>query len=108
MELSFTCSCADDDVSSPHRWKGRIQILDPDSGEMDVSARGSLFHIICGRYRDGNYICIPNIDIGASMADFGDTFWNREHLRNCYPDLSKVDIISITQALAVAQDYLNI
>lgn len=106
MELTFNCS--NNDIFFPQTWEGRICILDPGSGEMEVSARGSLFHIICGHYRDGNYICIPNIHVGTSMADFSDTFWNREHLRNYYPDLSDVDIISITNALAVASSHMDI
>ncbi len=105
MEIPFTCT--DNDLFFPQTWRGKIRLVDPLSGEMEVSARGSYFHIFCGRYCNGFYLCIPNINVGTDMAKPSDTFWNREHLENCFPSLSRVDIISITEALAAVDSYIS-
>lgn len=106
MELTFTCS----NLDAPFQkgWKGKLKILNPDTGEMVVTARGSYFHIFCGSYCNGHYLCIPNINVGTDLGPLDDTFWNEERLRQYFPKLSDVDIISITRALAAAKDYLNI
>lgn len=51
--------------------------------EADIHADGWSFHIIVGKHRDGNYICIPNWSIGSELAGLDDTFWNSERLSNC-------------------------
>ena len=51
--------------------------------EADIHADGWSFHIIVGKHRDGNYICIPNWSIGSELAGLDDTFWNSERLKNC-------------------------
>jgi hypothetical protein len=48
--------------------------------EMNLSFNGNIYHIIVGKHRYGNYICIPNWDIGCELAFFSDTFWNIERL----------------------------
>ena len=98
MEIPFTCT--DPDTCFPQTWQGRIKLIDPLSGEMEVSARGSCFHIFCGRYCNGFYLCIPSINVGTGLAQLNDTLWNREHLECTFPTLSRIDIISITGALA--------
>ena len=51
--------------------------------EADIHANGWNFHIIVGKHKDGNYICIPNWSIGSELAGLDDTFWNSERLKNC-------------------------
>ncbi len=106
MEITFTC--CNHDTNPPQKWEGHIYPIDPLFGEMRVTARGSAFHIFYGRYINGYYLCIPNINVGTDLANPSDVFWNREHLSACFPKLSKIDIISITEALATANEYLNI
>lgn len=33
---------------------------------------GNLFHVIVGRHHYGNYICIPNHNIGCELSDYSD------------------------------------
>lgn len=105
MEIPFTCT--DHDTYFPQTWHGKIRLADPLSGEMEVSARDSYFHIICGRYRNGFYLCIPNINIGTDLAALSDTYWNQEHLLRCFPNIPRADIISIVSALAAVDNYIS-
>lgn len=72
--------------------------------EMEVSARGSYFHIVFGRHAYGNFLCIPNWNIGCELSDCSDIFWNTERLSK---HLKIVDAISVAQALAAAKRYLK-
>jgi len=76
--------------------------------ELEVSARYSSFHIICGRHAYGNYICVPNWGIGTELARLCDSFWNLERLATYYSELPMVDAISIVDALAAISEYVSL
>ena len=83
----------------PGSWSGRIRILRiGESCEAEVEARGSHFHLIVGRHSYGNFVCIPNWDIGTEISGLDDVFWNAERLQNSTP-LKKVDACSVASAL---------
>ena len=67
--------------------------------EAEIQADGWNFHIIAGKHRDGNYICIPNWNIGSELAGLSDTFWNSERLAAC-TDLGEQNSCIIASALA--------
>jgi hypothetical protein len=105
--MEFTYSCTGLADMKPNSWKGHIQFLHKsDYYEIEVTARHSSFHIIFGRHKYGNYICIPNWGIGTELSRLDDSFWNLERLSNTYPQLSMVDLISIVDALASLSDYI--
>lgn len=80
-------------------WEGSITPLKlTNPCEVKVTARGSSFHLIVGQHRYGNYICIPNWNIGTELASLGDRFWNFERLTG-YTELEEVDAYSIVSAL---------
>ncbi len=88
-------------------WTGNIKILKQmPPYEMEVNARGSYFHIIIGSHKYGNYLCIPNWNIGIELSCLTDNFWIFERLTNTYPKLSTVDAISISDALSNVAKYL--
>ena len=88
-----------------YRWTGAIKLKrDSQPYEIEVSARGSYFHILFGRHAYGNFLCIPNWDVGCELVDYSDTFWNTERLTK---QLKKVDAISVAQALAAVRQYLK-
>ena len=66
---------------------------------MEVTARGSSFHLIVGHHKYGKYICIPNWNIGTELASLSDRFWNYERLTR-YTEMEGVDAYSIVSALA--------
>lgn len=105
MELDYICTGTED--MKPIRWKGHINLLKTtDPYELEVTARYSSFHILCGKHKYGNYICIPNWNIGTELARLSDSFWNLERLTAYYPELSQVDAISIVAALVKLSEYL--
>lgn len=107
MNLEFTCT-ASESMKSKH-WKGQIHSIKLSNPyEIEVTARESSFHIICGKHSNGNYLCIPNWNIGSELASFSDYFWNLERITAHYPKLSKVDAISIATALVKLSEYISI
>lgn len=63
-------------------WIGQLKIINSsdDSYELEIQSRGWMFHVITGSHCWGNYICIPNHDVGSELASLSDVFWNRERL----------------------------
>lgn len=66
------------------------------SCEVEITGRGTYFHAIVGRHCYGNFICIPNHDVGCELSDYSDVFWNRERLSS---QLKKVDAVTVACAL---------
>lgn len=66
MNITFQARLS---TSSPKAWYGEIIPLQLDSApyEVEVSARGSYFHLLIGHHAYGNYICIPNWDVGTEL-----------------------------------------
>lgn len=106
MELDYICTGKDD--IKPIRWKGHIHLLkNTDPYELEVTARHSRFHILCGKHAYGCYICIPAWNIGTELAGFSDRFWNYERLTTYYPELSHVDASSIVDALVKLSEHIS-
>ena len=106
MEFSYQCQnfCN----SGSKTWTGHVRIIyNTLPYEIKVNARGSSFHIIIGKHSYGNYICIPDWNIGTDISSLSDTFWNFEHLTSSYPKLSAVDASSIIKALASLSEYID-
>jgi len=96
--------CVQTSGKKTSRWTGTVKLRkNSPPYEIEVSARGSYFHILFGDHAYGKYLCIPNWDVGCELADFSDTFWNTERLTR---QLKKVDAISVAQALAAVKQYL--
>lgn len=91
----------------PGKWSGTMELIKTGNPcEAEVSARGSRYHLIAGRHAYGNYVCIPNWNIGTELADLTDNFWNMEQFRN-HTRLKKSDICTVITALNVLANYLN-
>lgn len=104
MEKRFICSYLPD--KGMETWKGTICPMQPfDPVDYEVCARDSMFHIILGCYSGGHYLCIPNWNIGIDIVDADDCFWNFGHLTSAYPNLNRVDAVSIVNALAAIKHY---
>ena len=68
--------CSDPD-SNEKNWTGHIRPLNINRNEFEVTARGSTFHLLAGKYAYGKYLCIPNWGIGTEISSLSDCFWNR-------------------------------
>ena len=62
-----------------------------------MNGRGTYFHILAGVHKDGNYLCIPNHDVGCELSDFSDIFWNEGRISNL---MRKVDAVTVAAGLA--------
>ena len=89
-------------------WTGEITPIQLDSEpyEVEVSARGSYFHLLVGHHAYGNYVCISNWNIGTELASLSDSYWNLERLSST--TLKKVDACSVAYALVELSKYINI
>lgn len=95
--LSFKCT--KETGRYPETWEGRLRIVKQgDPFEAEMEARGSYFHLIVGKHSYGNYICIPNWNVGTELSGLGDLFWNEERLRN-YTSMKETDACSVAAAL---------
>lgn len=104
MKITFECQAKG---CSPGKWSGTLELIKIGNPcEAEVSARGSCSHLIAGKHAYGNYICIPNWDIGTELASLSDNFWNEEQLRN-HSSLKKADTCTVVTALNVLADYIN-
>jgi len=79
-------------------WTGRLFLLGRGPGwyEAEIDGRGTYFHILAGRHKYGNCLCIPNHDIGCELSDFSDIFWNEERLSHL---IRKVDAVTVATGL---------
>mgnify|MGYP006873017733 CR=1 FL=1 len=66
--------------------------------EANIQANGWDFHIIVGKHINGNYICIPNWNVGSELAALEDYLWNYERLSN-YTNLDDTNSNIISSAL---------
>lgn len=75
--------CNKDKTCGKKTWKGEIILLvrTPFHYEAVITARDTSFHVIVGKYRNGNYLCVPNMNFGCELSRFSDTFWNAEKIR---------------------------
>ena len=97
MEYFFECKSRVNSRSAS--WKGRLRIIKRgDPCEADVQARGSSFHILLGSHMYGNYICVPEWNIGTGLSYYEDVFWNEEHLRSL-GNVKKADAVSLACAI---------
>jgi len=87
-------------------WSGEINNIKGSKGncEMEVTARGYFYHVIFGSHAYGNYLCVPNWNVGCELADYSDLFWNTERLSRI---ISNQDAITIATAVKEANQILN-
>jgi hypothetical protein len=87
-------------------WSGEINNIKSSKGncEMEVTARGYFYHVIFGPHAYGNYLCVPNWNVGCELADYSDLFWNTERLSRI---ISNQDAITIATAVREVSQILN-
>ena len=86
-------------------WTGEIRLLvhPPCHYEAVITARGTSFHVIAGKYQNGNYLCVPNMDLGCELSHFSDTFWNAERIRQHLDN--PVDVESLVCGIKALCNY---
>lgn len=99
--MEYQCSLARG--KRKESWWGNIRLIHASDTcyEAEITGRGTYFHVIVGRHRYGNYICIPNHGIGSELSEFRDLFWNTERLSTL---IKKVDAVTIAHGLSHLED----
>lgn len=94
--MKYTCILKD--KARKEVWKSDILLLRAGVGqyEAEINGRGTYFHILAGRHKYGNYLCIPNHDIGCELSDFSDIFWNTERINGL---MRQVDAVTVATGL---------
>ena len=64
--MNYTCILKNG--SRRENWTGQILLLDAGDGwyEAEINGRGTYFHILAGRHKYGNYLCVPNHDLNLT------------------------------------------
>lgn len=85
-------------------WVGHISYLKNYGShyEMYVESRSSLI-VTFGETRSGNFLCIPNFNVGCELVHLRDRFWNKERLISL---LGEVDGTTVEEALNVARGLI--
>ena len=83
-----------------------MQVLRENPLELDIEADGRMFHTIVGKHQNGNYICIPNWDVGSELSSLGDEFWNSERLRN-HTLLNEDNVAAIVRAISETDKWIK-
>lgn len=85
-------------------WQGHIRYLKNYGShyEMYVESRSVLI-ITFGKTSSGNFLCIPNINVGCELGALKDRFWNKERLISV---LGKIDGITVEEALHTVSDLI--
>ena len=96
---TYKCRLFSNDETST--WKGAIFNVDLLNNHIDaeITARGSSFRIILGQSPRGNFLCVPNCNIGIDLADWHDYAWNFDRLLSAYPKMNRIDAASIISAI---------
>lgn len=104
--ILFSCTGPEVWAPSERRWGGEIKITRRSINmvEFTIYGRSSCMNGIVGKYMGGQYICIPDIDVGCPLSRMSDTFWNKERL--C-AHMQEVDAITVTYALKALSEYLG-
>lgn len=87
------------------KWTGELRVIKGSRiyQEAEINGRGTYFHIIAGAHKYGNYICIPNHNVGSELSDYDDLFWNTERLSGF---LRKVDAATVAYGLCCLKDWI--
>jgi len=101
--MEFNCSFKEDkEVES---WTSSVREVHEHGSffEIFISSRSSLRIIVgCGNW--GNFVCVPDWNIGTHLSDFRDYFWNSEKLSDL---LGKVDGITVATIIKEMADAIE-
>lgn len=92
-------------INQHEAWECSIEIkryIEP--YEMNICSDGNLYHVLIGSHSHGNFICIPNWEIGCELAGLSDSFWNIERLTK---HVGPRNAISIAEGLKLIKEALE-
>lgn len=99
--MGYDYQCRMEEGGRMVSWTASIDTLSMTASgqyEAEINGRGTYFHVIAGRHKYGNFLCIPNHDIGCELADFSDIRWTIERL--CMHPIRKVDAVTVAAGIS--------
>ena len=86
------------------RWLGEVVVKRHSTcmAELLIYGRDSCINAVIGKYMNGQYICIPDIDTGCPLGRLSDPFWNRERLS---AHMNGTDAVTVAHALRALSGY---
>lgn len=104
--MEFECTLPEDEGEEEQRWLGEVLVKSRSiyMAELLIYGRGSRMDAVVGRYGNGQYICIPDLDTGCPLGRLTDTFWNQKRLSF---HVGEVDAVTIANALKEVSEYLG-
>ena len=105
-DILFACACPAAWGSDERRWNGKIKITRRSLNmvEFIIYGRSSCMNGVVGKYMSGQYICMPDIDVGCPLSRMSDTFWNKERLS---AHMQEADAVTVAYALKALSEYLG-
>jgi len=106
VSMKFECTLPEDEGEGEQRWFGEVLVKSRSiyMAELLIYGRGSRMDAVVGKYGNGQYICIPDLDTGCPLSSLTDTFWNQERLSG---HVGEVDALTIANALEAVSEYLG-
>lgn len=104
--ILFSCTGPADGDGCERRWGGEIKITHRSINmvEFIIYGRSSCMNGVVGKYMSGQYICIPDIDVGCPLSRMSDIFWNKERLS---AHMQEADAVTVTYAMKALSEYLG-
>ncbi|MDD3124054.1 MAG: hypothetical protein PHC62_11205 [Candidatus Izemoplasmatales bacterium] len=89
--------CVNHNNGKTESWNGEIVYLKNCSNwiQMNIQSRSSI-DVIFGSSNYGNYVCVPNFEIGCYLSSFDDMFFNTEILSRL---MGNVDGLTVATAI---------
>lgn len=75
--------------------------LENEPYEVFIESQGLSFHVLFGSQVNGNFLCIPNWELGCEMAEFSNRAWNRESMLKTRSGLGYEDATAIAHGISL-------
>lgn len=103
MPIEFECEIKKG--KKVEKWLGLVTNITNFGSHYELKIESkSGFIIIVGKTNYGNFICIPDYNIGCHLSTLQDLFWNTERLLMI---MNKVDGITVAHALKAISGYID-
>lgn len=104
--IQFPCTGPAEWGPAERRWGGEIKITRRSINmvEFIIYGRSSCMNGVVGKYMSGQYICLPDIDVGCPLSRMSDVFWNKERLS---AHMKETDAVTVSYALKALSEYLG-
>ncbi|MDE5820545.1 MAG: hypothetical protein K2I07_14690 [Lachnospiraceae bacterium] len=103
--MKYTCILKNE--TGCETWEAEVRLLKAAKTgqyEAEIEGRGTYFHILTGQHKYGDYLCIPNHDVGCERSRFSDFFWNRERISRL---MREEDAVTVATGLMYLESLIK-